>query len=708
MDVCRKIIGRGIWGSDEVMLNFYYRMLGARIGSGARISLQADLAEFDLVSIGKGAAVETASLRPFGIDNGAMILGPVRVGNRSSAGIKTVVSPNTGVPDGKHLGPQSSSYERGRALNDDHMRFNRYAFPDPHPLVKLLMGHPITLVVNLCSRIPPLMVLHWMIKLPYHRDDTFTNIGDLLEWLCDPRRIPFYIGIRLTRNILSPLFYMAAAVVVKRCVIGRFVPGPKGTSQWQLLRHWLAAKLFSRENLNDVGQIVGRHYEGISIMYRILGAKVGKRVFWPGSNLIVTGEFDLLEIGDDVVFGSRSAVFLSSSDSLEPVRLLAGSNVADNCVVLPGATLGKNAVLGSNGICPGGWYLPKSSVWFGSRGCEPVLLERGHDEEEWGWTPSDRRKRPGWLDHAISHAPERLKIAGDETTLRPFGKAIYNRDASYFVWPISLVVIMNLIVATSVITLQSLPLIGSLYLGAGILYGFPLSDCDYGGLHFSQRRVYCTLLICYMAMFSLLVWAWVMLEVGSKWAVIRRRTEGRYNWDSSSYGQRWELHQSFQRMRKLGRISFLDLINGTPYIAWFFRLNGSSIGSDVCLYPTGADPYMPEPDLVIIGDGTVVDCASIVCHLNTRGNFELVTTIVGSRCTLRKRARIQMGGRMEKGSMLLEHSLAMTGEIVEADSVWYGSPATPVLYLGIPTGSGKEGMGMGASYTPNSYGNVMV
>ena len=31
---------------------------------------------------------------------------------------------------------------------------------------------------------------------------------------------------------------------------------------------------------------------------------------------------------------------------------------------------------------------------------------------------------------------------------------------------------------------------------------------------------------------------------------------------------------------------------------------------------------------------------------------------------------------MESGSMLLEKSLAMTGEVIEADSVWQGAPAS--------------------------------
>ena len=63
MDVCRKLFLRGIWGSNDALLNFYYRLLGANIAPGARISLEADVAEFDLVTVGKNAAVELCTLR---------------------------------------------------------------------------------------------------------------------------------------------------------------------------------------------------------------------------------------------------------------------------------------------------------------------------------------------------------------------------------------------------------------------------------------------------------------------------------------------------------------------------------------------------------------------------------------------------------------------------------------------------------------------
>ena len=81
-------------------------------------------------------------------------------------------------------------------------------------------------------------------------------------------------------------------------------------------------------------------------MLRLLGAKCGARVFWPGSGLDVV-EYDLLSIGDDVVFGSRSTFLCGDTEESKTITLLAGANVADRCVLLPGVMLGVNGCLGS-------------------------------------------------------------------------------------------------------------------------------------------------------------------------------------------------------------------------------------------------------------------------------------------------------------------------------------------------------------------------
>lgn len=59
----------------------------------------------------------------------------------------------------------------------------------------------------------------------------------------------------------------------------------------------------------------------VSRLYRLLGAKIGQRVYWPGTGLGgLSGLFDLLEVGNDVTFGSRSIVMPGDAHTLETVR----------------------------------------------------------------------------------------------------------------------------------------------------------------------------------------------------------------------------------------------------------------------------------------------------------------------------------------------------------------------------------------------------
>jgi len=417
-----------------------------------------------------------------------------------------------------------------------------------------------------------------------------------------------------------------------------------------------------------VTDLIGRHYELVSMMYRAMGAKVGKRVFWPGHQPVFSGEFDLIEIGDDVVFGSRSAILTATSDAYKKVTLSAGSNVSDNCIVLPGSILGKNAVLGSNSVCPEGWYLPPDSIWLGSKNCEPVCLERGS-------TPDALDALDG-ATLATEALRQQVPFEGDATTLRPFGKAFYLGGAKYFVFPLPLIVFYSFVAKTLVVILHTLPLLGAMHMTGATLYGWRMAGRDYRADFYDFSTVYWVWLFYYLWTNLARVAAWLVIELTAKWCFMGQRQPGIYNYDTTSYAQRWELYQIIGKVRKFSRMTFLEFFSGTPFLAQYFRWNGARIGRDCCIYPAGADPFMPEPDLVTMGDRVVVDCASIVCHLNTRGNFELAPIVLEDNCTLRARSRVQSGVRMETGAQLLEKSLAMTGEVMEAYSVWQGCPGS--------------------------------
>jgi hypothetical protein len=67
------------------------------------------------------------------------------------------------------------------------------------------------------------------------------------------------------------------------------------------------------------------------------------------------------------------------ADQSLPIKICAGANVADRCVLLPGCTIHRNALLGSGGLAAKGANLPPGSKWVGSREGSAVLLEAGSD-----------------------------------------------------------------------------------------------------------------------------------------------------------------------------------------------------------------------------------------------------------------------------------------------------------------------------------------
>jgi acyl-CoA synthetase (AMP-forming)/AMP-acid ligase II/acetyltransferase-like isoleucine patch superfamily enzyme len=520
VDSCRKIFGRGIWGGSNRLLIAFYRMLGANIAWDARLSIEADIAEFDLVTIGKDVSIEYATVRGFGLDNGAMQLGPVEVGNSASVGIRSIVAPGTKVPDGEHVAPGTSSYEIYKG-DDRHLAYNRNAVEEPSLIFQLLVRFPITFLVDSFSHLPAMYVLYkMMVARTSSRDDgnsQFESIGDLLEWLCDPARIPYYLCIRIVRAAVAPFLYMVGALFVKWTIIGKFCPGSRDvTSQWDCMRHSLAATFFSREKIQDVTDLLGRHYELTSAFYRLLGAKVGRRVFWPGHQPLFSGEFDLLEIGDDVVFGSRSVILMTTNHSCENVVFCTGANISDNTIVLPGAIIGKNAVVGSNTVCPAGRYLPPLSTWVGSIAGEPVLLEANTEEDD-------------GIKYSSGVKPSELEMIGDETTLRPFGRAVYSRKANYYVFPGWLMSMISIAYEAMMTCFHALPLLGAFFLTAGVFYGWPRADRDYK-MEVSTWEVSKVMFLIFSTLHFGRVVMCLVIEIAAKWLFLGRRQQGRYNW----------------------------------------------------------------------------------------------------------------------------------------------------------------------------------
>jgi acyl-CoA synthetase (AMP-forming)/AMP-acid ligase II/carbonic anhydrase/acetyltransferase-like protein (isoleucine patch superfamily)/acyl carrier protein len=648
------IMGKGFFRDDIPLIGpnlvrLYYVLLGANIGYNVKIHKDAMIGSVaDLLSIGDDVTVDRAILRPFSLEEGHFVLLPITIDDRCSIGVKSAISPGTHLTAGTCIGPLSSSHEADDA-ESDYRNYCRPGFDSPPTWMVVFFGIPILLIVYIIGRIPWFIALKMMVASAkahgWYKANLHT-VSDAFLWWITPQRLVYYFIIRIIRRCVVPFMRLFVIIIFKKLFIGKFKPlSPQEKSQpYNQFRYWLMSKLLPGGSLGGVSKLVGTHYEVISIIYRLLGAKVGKHVYWPGSGLEIV-EYDLLNVGNDVVFGSRSVVMTSTKTRSDYVIFEDGSMIADRCVILPGTKLKRGAVLGSGSLTSENMVIPIGSVWVGSRdGCCINV------------SPSD-------------------PTYNTKDLLSPFAKAFYLGKANFKVIPLYGVIAYNIVWQAICTCYRHSPTIISLLV---CNYLLQLDKLQYNIVDiFKYTLMIFAPLNLSMALFALSV------DIASKYYLLGKRKQGAYPWNESNYCQNWQLYLTIQEIRRAERrkSGILDMIQGSQYLVWYFRALGSKIGKNVCLYPNGADPMMTEPDLVTIGDHACIDDASLIAHINTRGVFRLNPLVVGNNCVLKSMTRLLSGSAMEKYSILQEHTLVLSGEMVDIGTVWQGWPTRSQLSL---------------------------
>lgn len=117
---------------------------------------------------------------------------------------------------------------------------------------------------------------------------------------------------------------------------------------------------------------------------------------------------------------------------------------------------------------------------------------------------------------------------------------------------------------------------------------------------------------------------------------------------------------------------FLNLLRGTPYIAWVLRAFGMRIGRRCYVDTT----WFTEFDLVDIGDEAALnDEANIQTHLFEDRIMKMGPVRIGARCAVGTMSTVLYSTHMEDGSCLEDLSLLMKGETLPAGTRWRGIPA---------------------------------
>lgn len=691
----------------------YYRLLGAKIGKGVTIEKGTTLGEYDLLEIGDNVHLNRCICRPFAVErNTTMYLGKIVIGKNSSVGLKSHVAAGSVLPEDTFIGANSSSYEVAEGGKLDR---RGTVMPKPHLLVQLFCIIPIQIFVLFVSSLPWMAGL-WGIVSNEPKNNT-DSVRTIITWWATPHRIAFHYLAQSLNSSVRPFIWLGLLIIIKKIIVIVCGPAKPGLilekKQKDYLRTHILSALVPNGGLKSFTKLFGSHYEMTSIAVRAMGGKVGKRVYWPGTGPTMT-DFDLIDIGDDVVFGSRSHIITSDTVGSDVVKIGNGAMIADRVVLSPGTTVGDGTVLGSGGFLPREQNCPPGSVWVGNRNGSAVCLshsstfssqaptlrevgDKGTSMASFdkGTPPVSRgsslydstssRRRSSHsgrfednekkmeIRETIAHLASSRSSTTHSEALTPFGRAFYEGKAPYFVLGQFSIFLYSTFTTIFV----------QLYWNVGTLSTIVLSQIVNRTDEFHPRwyrplKIYILDVALLSAFYSILSILAISITIAAKWILLGRRRKGNYDWDKSSYCQRWQIFLTVEAIRRrcFSGNGILGMLTGTHFCVLYFRALGATIGKDCALFAGGRPSLVfTEPDLLTLGDRVGCDDCSLVGHLNSRGHFTLNTLEVGNGSVLRSGSRVLSGAKMGESSMLLEHTLIMAGDAADDGVTYQGWPA---------------------------------
>ena len=343
------------------IMRLYYRLLGAKIGSGAFLGLN-DIDAADLVSIGADAAVsEGAVLATVSVERGLLRIGRVDIGERAHLGTMAVVGRDARVGAGARL-DDLSALPAGERIPDGEVWTGspaarvgrappRPPLERPSPLRKVLVNLGLLFaapLLPLAAVIPIAPGLIAMIEIDWRTSDyTYIAISPLLA-------------------LAYVLAMCALTIVVKWTLLGRVKPGRYSLWSWFYVRFWFVRQL-GLLALELLHPLYATLYVGP--WYRALGAKVGRRAEISTATSVV---HDLIEIGeesfiaDGVVFGAARAE--ADGLHLEATRIGRRTFIGNSGLLPTGADVGDEVLIGVLSKPPEdrAGALQSGSTWFGS------------------------------------------------------------------------------------------------------------------------------------------------------------------------------------------------------------------------------------------------------------------------------------------------------------------------------------------------------
>lgn len=596
----------------------FFRLCGARVAEGVVLESGSEINDPTWLSFGVDARVgRHCHVCAHYVQDGQLCFSSTTLRQNSKMQPRSTLGAGATLPANKTL-PALSSAGGGAPVSADDLfdvasssknaNFRRLRRQDYG--LQLVFGVPCILVCEGTATFASLCVVQVVADLIFSGSEW----SDMTRSLTPSVLARLAVLAWLFRLVEAEIFF-AVCVFVKKTIIGAFAEGEEaGESSF---RRWLWDRLVHHSSFEAATEPYV-NTELLACKFRLLGCKIGKRVNMDCFDCV---EHDLVEIGDEVVFGS--SVVMAPDDgsgALRTIRILRCANVLDHSVLLAGATVEENAVTGSCTLGPRGHTFRAGTVSTGCVRGAPIELKFQGDVEA-----GTSRLRTEDKDRIL----EALRRHRDPVTFYSF----------------------NVFCVAAAGLLEPLDVVRGLApVAAFFCYDHSPS--------------------AFLAVFVASEALAVTLVIAAKYAIVGTFEEV----DTEYYGDRhlrWVLFMSC-----LSSVdNCLDAAQGTFLAPLFFRSMGSKIGNDCLLFYGAAIEF----DLLSLGDfASTGDGCDLTCHTVENMVVKFAPVSIGDGCHMGANSICMPGGAMHKRSTLLQGSQVLKGEIVGKYEVWRGLPAARV------------------------------
>ncbi|KAF6251173.1 hypothetical protein COO60DRAFT_1677209 [Scenedesmus sp. NREL 46B-D3] len=613
---------------------WYLRALGSKIGKNVSID-SANISDWDLVDIGDDTVIESdsfidgcsfyAAKQPGGRGTmvslilGVEVLGHVKVGRNVTLLPTSIVSHGTVVPDNYLLTPGTTSQRLppGPAGAEAHAQVRSEHAMLPLPLSLLT----IALLLAVMSSLWLAMVPSILISLKFAQqlvDMRFTSWDSLITashtcWVGGAYSDP--LGKQGETYQLCHLLWWALSIGLAMAPAFAFVAA--SAYMWVLVPlKWLLVPKMSDEKMKNGGPWLAwrRHFykcllagpfqtivwqytstEVFNAWLRALGSKIGRQCWL--SEMFKCTEFELYEVEDTASVCSMVTVIGATSGMTARIKLGEACDVTNDCTLMAGTTVGRNACLGV--------------FTYGAPG-------------------------QSFEDYSITLGGFKLRSGGSSADIEAGLASGKFEDAASRLLPTWQYVIYNLLYiigANTIFTLTSFMMtIPGSVLGfyAFFHYGYFLGAAFAPAVIIGSWVVF----VAYLALLKKLV----MADCGGMHPIFKSLGAG--CWQTLCIN--CHIYADFNGFK------------GSLLYNWYLRAMGTSLGKDVfCL-----GGVVAEYEQVTIGDGAVIaDGAFLLTHTVEARHVKILPIRIGKQCTVGALSAVLPNACMEDYSTLGEMSL---------------------------------------------------